>query len=180
VNQLSKVIIAATMIGSFSLLWLMGDLQRKISSLEGQLNPQQPTYSPSVSEPSPSPTSTPTITIEPTPNLSNPNTGVVESDISGCWVRTFFSDQDQSSFYQKITYKLELGGSYTGEWFQEIITTLTGTSSSGPHTLSGKWIIDDGYVVIQEGDKDIKLTLKVISKHELIQVGGDYPAFTRC
>jgi hypothetical protein len=64
VNQLSKVIIAATMIGSFSLLWLMGDLQRKISSLEGQLNPQQPTYSPSVSEPSPSPTSTPTITIE--------------------------------------------------------------------------------------------------------------------
>ena len=44
-NQLSKVIIAATMIGSFSLLWLMGDLQRKISSLEGQLNPQQPTYS---------------------------------------------------------------------------------------------------------------------------------------
>jgi hypothetical protein len=76
VNQLSKVIIAATMIGSFSLLWLMGDLQRKISSLEGQLNPQQPTYSPSVSEPSPSPTaiptSTPTITTEPTPNLSNP------------------------------------------------------------------------------------------------------------
>lgn len=107
------------------------------------------------------------------------NTGVVESDISGCWVRTFFSDQDQSSFYQKITYKLELGGSYTGEWFQEIITTLTGTSSSGSNTLSGNWIIDDGYVVIQESDGD-KLTLKAISKHELIQVGSDYPAFTRC
>lgn len=46
-------------------------LQRKISSLEAQLNRQQPTYSPSVSEPSPSPkaipTSTPTITTEPTP-----------------------------------------------------------------------------------------------------------------
>jgi hypothetical protein len=46
-------------------------LQRKISSLEAQLNRQQPTYSPSVSEPSPSPkaipASTPTITTEPTP-----------------------------------------------------------------------------------------------------------------
>jgi hypothetical protein len=73
------------------------DLQRKISSLEAQLNLQQPTYSPSVSELSPSqfpklrtpepslldvnnpkssskaiPTSTPTITAEPTPSLSNP------------------------------------------------------------------------------------------------------------
>jgi hypothetical protein len=50
-------------------------LQRKISSLEAQLNRQQPTYSPSVSEPSPSPkaipASTPTITTEPTP-ISTP------------------------------------------------------------------------------------------------------------
>ncbi|MBO1065910.1 MULTISPECIES: hypothetical protein [Nostocales] len=51
-------------------------LQRKISSLEAQLNRQQPTYSPSVSEPSPSPKAipapTPTITTEPTPSLSDP------------------------------------------------------------------------------------------------------------
>jgi hypothetical protein len=50
-------------------------LQRKISSLEAQLNRQQPTYSPSVSEPSPSPKAipapTPTITTEPTP-ISTP------------------------------------------------------------------------------------------------------------
>lgn len=106
------------------------------------------------------------------------NTGVAESDISGCWVRTVFIQQDQVSVYQKNTYELEPGGSYTGERIGSS-TTLTGTSSSGPHTLSGKWIIDDGYVVIQEGDGD-KLALKVISKHELIQVGSDYPAFTRC
>ncbi|MDB9523921.1 hypothetical protein PN480_18510 [Dolichospermum circinale CS-1225] len=52
------------------------DLQRKIRSLEAQLNRQQRTYSPSVSEPSPSPKAIPaptsTITTEPTPNLSNP------------------------------------------------------------------------------------------------------------
>ena len=106
------------------------------------------------------------------------NTGVAESDISGCWVRTVFIQQGQVSVYQKNTYKLEPGGSYTGERIGSS-TTLTGTSSSGSHTLSGKWIIDNGYVVIQEGDGD-KLTLKVISKHELIQVGSDYPAFTRC
>ncbi|MFM6755191.1 MAG: hypothetical protein ACKPJ4_18520 [Dolichospermum sp.] len=45
-------------------------LQRKISSLEAQLNRQQPTYSPSVSEPSPLPTSTPTITYERSPLLA--------------------------------------------------------------------------------------------------------------
>ncbi|MBD2135195.1 hypothetical protein H6F47_22945 [Sphaerospermopsis sp. FACHB-1094] len=46
-------------------------LQRKISSLEAQLNRQQPTYSPSISEPSPSPkaitTPTPSPSPEPTP-----------------------------------------------------------------------------------------------------------------
>ena len=105
-------------------------------------------------------------------------TGVAESDISSCWVRTVFIQQGTGSVYEKKTYKLELGGSYAGER-RSSITTLTGTSSSVPHTLSGKWIIDDGYVVIQEGDGD-KLTLKIISKHELIQVGSDYPAFTRC
>ncbi|WP_190651155.1 hypothetical protein [Sphaerospermopsis sp. FACHB-1094] len=63
------------------------DMQRKISSLEAQLNRQQPTYSPSVSEPSPSPKAipapTPTITTEPTPNLSNPkwDYSVFNSDI---------------------------------------------------------------------------------------------------
>ena len=62
-------------------------LQRKISSLEAQLNRQQPTYSPSVSEPSPSPKAipapTPTITTEPTPNLSNPKSdhSVFNSDV---------------------------------------------------------------------------------------------------
>ncbi|MDB9459579.1 hypothetical protein [Dolichospermum circinale] len=55
-------------------------LQRKISSLEAQLNRQQRTYSPSVSEPTPSPEPTPTSTLtpepasipEPTLRLSNP------------------------------------------------------------------------------------------------------------
>jgi hypothetical protein len=177
VNQLSKVIIAATMIGSFSLLWLMGDLQRKISSLEGQLNPQQPTYSPSVSEPSPSPTSTPTITIEPTPNLSNPNTGVVESDISGCWERSqFTSYANGGSSYWKETYKLEPGGSYSRESVVKITPVVIRPVE--PHYSSGEWIIDDGYVVIQWKDGS-KVTLKVISKYELIQV-GDSIAFRRC
>jgi hypothetical protein len=107
------------------------------------------------------------------------NTGVAESDISGCWVRTVFIQQGTGSVYENKTYKLELGGSYTGERRSSITSSFTGTSSSGSHTLSGNWIIDDGYVVIQEGDGD-KLTLKVISKHELIQLGSDYPAFTRC
>jgi hypothetical protein len=106
------------------------------------------------------------------------NTGVAESDISGCWARTVFIQQGQVSVYQKNTYKLEPGGSYTGERIGSS-TTLSGASGPTSHTLSGKWIVDDGYVVIQEGDGD-KLTLKVISKHELIQVGSDYPAFTRC
>ena len=109
---------------------------------------------------------------------SSNDTGVAESDISGCWARTVFIQQGQVSVYQKNTYKLEPGGSYTGERIGSS-TTLSGASGPTSHTLSGKWIVDDGYVVIQEGDGD-KLTLKVISKHELIQVGSDYPAFTRC
>ena len=46
------------------------DLQEEIDNLKVQINhPQQPTYSPSVSEPSPSPTSTPTP--KPTPSPTN-------------------------------------------------------------------------------------------------------------
>ncbi|MFM6221757.1 MAG: hypothetical protein ACKPCK_13335 [Dolichospermum sp.] len=54
------------------------DLKKEINSLKAQLNPRQPTYSPSVSEPSPSPTAittpTPTITTEPTPTPTSERT----------------------------------------------------------------------------------------------------------
>ena len=106
------------------------------------------------------------------------NTGVAKSDISGCWERSKFNADGASSGYWKETYKLEPGGSFSRESNVKITSGLVRIEPE-PHNDSGKWIIDDGYVVIQEGDGD-KLTLKIISKHELIQVGSDYPTFTRC
>ena len=97
-------------------------------------------------------------------------TGVAESDISGCWRRSqFTSYANGGSSYWKETYKLEPGGSYSRESISEITPIPIGYTPK-PHYSSGEWIIDDGYVVIQWRDGS-KVTLKVISKYELIQVG---------
>ncbi|TRV43475.1 MAG: hypothetical protein EWV52_09320 [Microcystis panniformis Mp_MB_F_20051200_S6D] len=105
------------------------------------------------------------------------NTGVVESDISGCWERSqFTSYANGGSSYWKETYKLEPGGSYSRESVVKITPVVIRPVE--PHYSSGEWIIDDGYVVIQWKDGN-KVTLKVISKYELIQV-GDSIAFRRC
>ena len=96
--------------------------------------------------------------------------------ISGCWERSQFNTDGASSGYWKETYKLEPGGSYSRESVVKITPVVIRPVE--PHYSSGEWIIDDGYVVIQWKDGS-KVTLKVISKYELIQV-GDSIAFRRC
>ena len=107
------------------------------------------------------------------------NTGVAKSDISGCWERSKFNADGASSGYWKETYKLEPGGSFSRESNVKITSGLVRIEPE-PHNDSGKWIIDDGHVVIQFEDGDT-VTLKVVSKYELAQVGSSVEfAFRRC
>ena len=79
------------------------DLQEEIDNLKVQINhPQQPTYSPSVSEPSPSPTSTPTITnTEPT-STSTPTPEI--SSTPEPTLRLSDPNWDYSAFNSRKTY----------------------------------------------------------------------------
>ena len=79
------------------------NLQQEIHNLNAQLNhPQQPTYSPSVSEPSPSPTSTPTITnTEPT-STSTPTPET--SSTPEPTLRLSDPNWDYSAFNSRKTY----------------------------------------------------------------------------
>ncbi|MFM6913203.1 MAG: hypothetical protein ACKPKW_29345, partial [Dolichospermum sp.] len=96
---------AAVMLACAVIAAWASDLQRKISSLEAQLNPPQPTYSPSVSEPSPSPTailtSTPTITTEPTPT-STPTSERTPSLSDPKWDYSVFNSTVDTAFSYKM------------------------------------------------------------------------------
>jgi|694.fasta_scaffold47081_4 hypothetical protein len=110
---------------------------------------------------------------------SSDDTGVAESDISGCWERSKFNADGASSGYWKETYKLEPGGSFSRESIANVSSGSVRIEPE-PHNDSGKWIIDDGYVVIQFEDGGT-VTLKVVSKYELVQVGSSVEfAFRRC
>ena len=99
--------------------------------------------------------------------------------ISGCWERSQFNTDGASSGYWKETYKLEPGGSFSRESNAKITSGLVQIEPE-PHNDSGKWIIDDGHVVIQF-ENGGTVTLKVVSKYELVEVGSSVEfAFRRC
>jgi hypothetical protein len=99
--------------------------------------------------------------------------------ISGCWERSKFNADGASSGYWKETYKLEPGGSFSRESIANVSSGSVRIEPE-PHNDSGKWIIDDGHVVIQF-ENGGTVTLKVVSKYELVEVGSSVEfAFRRC
>jgi hypothetical protein len=67
----------------------------------------------------------------------------------------------------------EPGGNYSGS--RTIIGVNTGDIVT---TYSGKWTVDNEYVLIQDITRDATITLKVISEYEL-RSGSD-TAYSRC
>ena len=120
-----------------------------------------PTAPETVAE-TPTPIYTPTPTITPTQDLPN-------QDISGCWQSNYGSDT--ASITDK--YNLEPGGNYSGS--RKIIGINTGDTVTN---YSGKWIVDNGYVLIQDDTRNATITLKVISEYELRSESDT--AYSRC
>ena len=92
-----------------------------------------------------------------------------KTTVSGCWQSNYGSDT--ASITDK--YMLEPGGSYSGS--RTIIGVNTGNTATN---YSGKWIIDNGYVLIQDIKRDATITLRVISEYELRSGSGT--AYSRC
>jgi len=104
------------------------------------------------------------------PSISEPsgNTGITESNISGCWrVRV---DGDRVSVID--THNLGSGGNYSGT--REIISAMPSITN-----WTGKWVFDEGYVLIQDDKRDGTIILKVISEYEL-RSSGSSMVYSRC
>lgn len=95
------------------------------------------------------------------PSISEPsrNTAIGEFDISGCWQRSSIG----GTVSVKDTHNLGSGGNYSGS--REIIGAITPDATITNY--SGKWVFDEGYILIQDGIRDGTITLKVISEYEL-------------
>jgi hypothetical protein len=91
-------------------------------------------------------------------SLSGSDTSSIESSISGCWQSNYGSDKASIT----DTYNLEQGGIYSGS--RKIMGVETGDTITD---YSGKWAVNDGYVLIQDDTRDATITLKVISEYEL-------------
>jgi uncharacterized membrane protein len=92
-----------------------------------------------------------------------------KTNVSGCWQSNYGSDT--ASITDK--YMFEPGGNYSGS--RTIIGVNTGDIVT---TYSGKWTVDNEYVLIQDITRDATITLKVISEYEL-RSGSDN-AYSRC
>lgn len=92
-----------------------------------------------------------------------------KTTVSGCWQSNYGSDT--ASITDK--YMLEPSGVYSGS--RTIIGVNTGNIVTN---YSGKWIVDNDYVLIQDITRDVTITLKVISEYEL-RSGSD-TAYSRC
>jgi hypothetical protein len=122
------------------------------------------TSSPSPLEETPSPL--------PSSDVSSSDTSSIESNISGisgCWQSNYGSDVVSIT----DTYNLDQEGNYSGS--RKTVGVNTGYTMTN---YSGKWAVNDGYVLIRDDTRDATITLKVISKYELRS--GTDTVYSRC
>ena len=100
---------------------------------------------------------------------SSSDTSSIESNISGCWQSNYGSDAASIT----DTYNLDQGGNYSGS--RKIVGVNTGDTITN---YSGKWTVNNEYVLIQDDTRDATITLKVISEYELRS--GTDTVYSRC